>query len=106
MVRSEDAALRLLAAQNGTTKATDNASAAASTLAGQVGTAANEAARLLANLGSAPAALGAIGKSVQEQIGAIQAQNKALNLQISQGLSSAAANRRVQLDTVLKVLHA
>jgi hypothetical protein len=101
LVRSEDAALRLLAAQNGTTKATDNASAAASNLAGQVGTAANEAARLLANLGSAPAALGAIGKSVQEQIGAIQAQNKALNLQISQGLSSAAANRRVQLGTVL-----
>lgn len=101
LVRSEDAALRLLAAQNGTTKATDNASAAASSLAGQVGTAANEAARLLANLGSAPAALAAVGASVQEQIGAIQAQNKALNLQISLGLSSAAANRRVQLDQVL-----
>ncbi|MGK8234671.1 DUF6194 family protein [Roseovarius sp. MS2] len=78
LVRSEDAALRLLAAQNGTTSATDNA--AASSLAGQVGTAANEAARLLANLGSAPAALNAIGKSVQEQIGEIQAQNKSLNL--------------------------
>jgi lambda family phage tail tape measure protein len=101
LVRAEDAALRLLAAQNGTTKATNNASAAASNLAGQVGTAANEAARLLANLGSAPAALGAIGKSVQEQIGAIQAQNKALNLQIEKGLSAAAANRRVQLDQVL-----
>ncbi|WP_375552975.1 phage tail length tape measure family protein [Roseovarius mucosus] len=101
LVRSEDAALRLLAAQNGTTGATDNAAAAASNLAGQVGTAANEAARLLANLGSAPAALNAIGKSVQEQIGEIQAQNKSLNLQISQGLNAATANRRVQLDTVL-----
>lgn len=101
LVRSEDAALRLLAAQNGTTSATDNAAAAASNLAGQVGTAANEAARLLANLGSAPAALSAIGKSVQEQIGEIQAQNKSLNLQISQGLNAATANRRVQLDQVI-----
>ncbi|KJS40312.1 MAG: hypothetical protein VR71_23690 [Roseovarius sp. BRH_c41] len=101
LVRSEDAALRLLAAQNGTTSATDNAAAAASSLAGQVGTAANEAARLLANLGSAPAALSAIGKSVQEQIGEIQAQNKSLNLQISQGLNAATANRRVQLDQVI-----
>jgi DNA repair exonuclease SbcCD ATPase subunit len=101
LVRAEDAALRLMAAQEGTTDATGRASGAASNLAFTVGTAADEAARLLANLNSAPAALTAIGRSVQGQIASIQAQNKALNLQISGGLSGAAANRRVQLDTVI-----
>lgn len=101
LVRAEDAALRLLAAQNGTTDATDRANGSASSLTYTIGTAADEAARLLANLNSVPSALAVMGKSVQAQISSIQAQNSALNLQISEGLSSAAANRRVQLETMI-----
>ncbi|MCA2009117.1 phage tail tape measure C-terminal domain-containing protein [Tritonibacter mobilis] len=101
LVRAEDAALRLLAAQNGVTGATDSASGAASNLTYTIGTAADEAARLLANLNSVPSALAVMGKSVEGQIASIQAQNRALNLQISEGLSGAAANRRVQLQTMI-----
>jgi len=101
LVRAEDAALKLLAAQNGTTSATDRASGAASNLTYTIGTAADEAARLLANLNSVPSALAVMGKSVEGQIAAIQAQNQSLNLQISEGLSSVAANRRVQLETMV-----
>jgi len=101
LVRAEDAALRLLAAQNGTTDATDRANGSASSLTNTIGTAADEAARLLANLNSVPSALAVMGKSVQAQISSIQAQNSALNLQISEGLSGAAANRRVQLETMI-----
>lgn len=101
LVRAEDAALKLLAAQNGTTTATDRASGAASNLTYTIGTAADEAARLLANLNSVPSALAVMGRSVQGQIAAIQAQNNALNLQISEGLSGVAANRRVQLETMV-----
>ena len=101
LVRAEDAALRLLAAQNGTTDATDRANGSASSLTYTIGTAADEAARLLANLNSVPSALAVMGKSVEGQIASIQAQNRALNLQISEGLSSVAANRRVQLETMI-----
>jgi hypothetical protein len=101
LIKVEDAALRLLAAQNGTTSATNNSSNAASTLTFSIGTAADEAARLLANLNGVPGALSLMGKSVQGQIAGIQAQNKALNLQLATGLSGAAANRRVQLDTMV-----
>lgn len=101
LVRAEDAALRLLAAQNGTTDATNNASGAASTLSFTIGTAADEAARLLANLNSVPAALAVMGRSVQGQIASIQAQNRALNLQLSEGLTPAAANRSVQLQDMV-----
>ena len=101
LVRAEDAALKLLAAQNGNTSATDRAAGAASNLTYTIGTAADEAARLLANLNSVPSALAVMGKSVQGQIASMQAQNKALNLQIGEGLSSVAANRRVQLDTMV-----
>jgi hypothetical protein len=102
LLRAEDSALRLKAAQDGSTVATHNASGAASSLAYTVGTAADEAARLLANLGSVPGALAAVGKSVAGQIAAIQSQNRALTLELSSGLSSAAANRRVQLEDVVK----
>ena len=101
LVRAEDAALRLLAAQNGVTGATDSASGAASNLTYTIGTAADEAARLLANLNSVPSALAVMGKSVEGQIASIRAQNSALNLQISEGLSAQAANRRVQLQTMI-----
>lgn len=101
LVRAEDAALRLLAAQSGVTGATDSASGAASNLTHTIGTAADEAARLLANLNSVPSALAVMGKSVSDQISSIRAQNAALNLQISEGLSAQAANRRVQLETMI-----
>lgn len=101
LVRAEDAALRLLAAQNGVTGATDSASGAASNLTYTIGTAVDEAARLLANLNSVPSALAVMGKSVEGQIASIRAQNAALNLQISEGLSAQAANRRVQLQTMI-----
>lgn len=101
LVKAEDAALMLKAAQDGTSSATDRAAGAASNLTYTIGTAADEAARLLANLNSVPSALAVMGKSVQGQIASMQAQNKALNLQIDEGLSSAAANRRVQLDTMV-----
>ncbi len=101
LVRAEDAALRLLAAQNGTTDATDRANGSASKLTFTIGTAADEAARLLANLSSVPGALAVMGRSVEGQIASIQAQNKALGLQISEGLSAQAANRRVQLESMI-----
>ncbi|MEQ8896330.1 MAG: phage tail tape measure C-terminal domain-containing protein [Roseovarius sp.] len=101
LVKAEDAALMLKAAQDGTSSATDRATGAASNLTYTIGTAADEAARLLANLNSVPSALAVMGKSVQGQIASMQAQNKALNLQIGEGLSSVAANRRVQLETMV-----
>ena len=101
LVKAEDAALMLKAAQDGTSDATDRATGAASNLTYTIGTAADEAARLLANLNSVPSALAVMGKSVQGQIASMQAQNKALSLQIGEGLSSVAANRRVQLDTMV-----
>jgi len=101
LIKAEDAGLRLNAATEGTAGAANNASGAASGLAYSIGTAADEAARLLANLNSVPGALAAMGRSVQGQIESIRAQNSALNYELSEGLSSAAANRRVQLDTMV-----
>jgi hypothetical protein len=101
LIKAEDAGLRLKAATDGTAGAADNASGAASGLAYTIGTAADEAARLLANLNSVPSALATMGKSVEGQIASIRAQNRALSLELSEGLSSAAANRRVQLETMI-----
>lgn len=101
LIKSEDAALKLKAAQDGTTSATHAASGAASGLTYTIGTAADEAARLLANLNSVPGALAVMGKSVEQQIAGIRAQNRSLNLQIGEGLSALAANRRVQLQDVV-----
>lgn len=101
LLRAEDAGLRLKAAQDGTTSATNNASGAASGLAYTIGTAADEAARLLSLLNGVPGALSVMGKSVEGQIASIRAQNRALNLELSEGLSGAAANRRVQLETMV-----
>lgn len=101
LIKAEDAGMRLTAATEGTAGAANNASGAASGLAYSIGTAADEAARLLGNLSSVPGALAAMGRSVQGQIESIRAQNAALNLELSEGLSSAAANRRVQLDTMV-----
>lgn len=101
LIKAEDAGIRLKAATDGTGAAAGNASGAASGLAFTIGTAADEAARLLANLNSVPSALATMGKSVEGQIASIRAQNRALNLELSEGLSSAAANRRVQLETMI-----
>ncbi|MDP3196144.1 phage tail length tape measure family protein [Tabrizicola sp.] len=101
LLKAEDAGMRLNAATDGTAGAANNASGAASGLAYTIGTAADEAARLLGNLNSVPGALAAMGRSVQGQIESIRAQNSALNYELSEGLSSAAANRRVQLDTMV-----
>lgn len=101
LIKAEDAGLRLKAATDGTAGAADNASGAASGLAYTIGTAADEAARLLMNLNSVPGALAVMGKSVEGQIASIRAQNRALSLELSEGLSSAAANRRVQLETMI-----
>lgn len=101
LIKAEDAGLRLKAATDGTAGAADNASGAASGLAYTIGTAADEAARLLMNLNSVPGALAVMGKSVEGQIASIRAQNRALSIELSEGLSSAAANRRVQLETMI-----
>jgi len=101
LVESEAAARRLAAAQDGAAGATHSAAGAASGLAYNIGTAADEAGRLLANLNGVPAALSAMGSSVAGQIASIRAQNRALNLELTQGLSSAAANRQVQLETMI-----
>lgn len=101
LLKAEDAGLRLNAATEGTAGAASHAAGNASGLAYTIGTAADEAARLLANLNSVPGALAAMGRSVQGQIESIRAQNSALNYELSEGLSSAAANRRVQLDTMV-----
>ncbi|KZY47621.1 hypothetical protein A3731_07775 [Roseovarius sp. HI0049] len=102
LVKAEDAALMLKAAQDGTTSATNSSAAAASNLSAELGTAANAAAQLLANLGSVPAALSALQGSVQDQIAGIQATNRSLEIQLSEGLTSAAANRKVQLEDMVK----
>lgn len=101
LLRAEDAGMRLRAAQDGTTNSTNAASGAASGLAYTIGTAADEAARLLSLLNGVPGALSVMGKSVEGQIASIRAQNRALNLELSEGISSAAANRRVQLETMV-----
>lgn len=101
ILEADLAAAKLMASQNGTTSATDNASGAASNLAAQIGTAADAAADLLRNLGSVPGALAIMGKSVEGQIDGIRAQNRALNLELTEGLSSLAANRRVQLEVMV-----
>lgn len=101
LIKAEDAGIRLKAATDGTAGAADNASGAASGLAYTIGTAADEAARLLSLLNGVPGALAVMGKSVEGQIASIRAQNRALSLELSEGLSSAAANRRVQLETMI-----
>lgn len=55
----------------------------------------------MANLNSLPAAISAIQGSVADQIASIQATNRSLEIQLSEGLTSAAANRRVQLEQVI-----
>ncbi|GAB1477966.1 hypothetical protein MASR2M74_05090 [Paracoccaceae bacterium] len=101
LIKAEDAGLRLKVATDGTAGAADNASGAASGLAYTIGTAADEAARLLMNLNSVPSALATMGNGLEGQIASIRAQNRALSLELSEGLSSAAANRRVQLETMI-----
>ncbi len=101
LVQAEDAALRLLAANNGNTDATRRSSSAASTLSAELGTAADAAAALLSNLGSVPSALSTLLGSVKDQLASIAATNRSLELQISEGLSAAAANRTVQLQDMV-----
>lgn len=101
ILEADLAAAKLMASQNGTTSATDDASGAASNLAATIGTAADAAADLLRNLGSVPGALAIMGRSVEGQIDGIRAQNRALNLELTEGLSSLAANRRVQLEVMV-----
>ncbi|OOY23437.1 hypothetical protein BMI91_13160 [Thioclava sediminum] len=101
LIRAEDAAMKLKAASEGSGTATNAAAGAASNLRAEIGTAADEAARLLQNLGSVPNALAIMGKSVAQQITAIQAQNKSLGIQLSEGWTAAAANRRVQLQDMV-----
>ncbi len=101
LVQAEDAALRLLAANNGNTDATRRSSSAASALSTELGTAADAAAALLANLGSVPSALSTLQGSVKDQLASIAATNRSLELQISEGLSAAAANRTVQLQDMV-----
>lgn len=101
LIRAEDAAMKLKAASEGSGDATNAAAGAASNLRAEIGTAADEAARLLQNLGSVPNALAIMGKSVAQQITAIQSQNKSLGIQLSEGWTAAAANRRVQLQDMV-----
>ncbi|WP_175497562.1 phage tail tape measure C-terminal domain-containing protein [Roseivivax halotolerans] len=101
LIKSEDAALRLRAAQDGTTDSTYAGAGAANSLAFEIGTAADAAAVLLANLNSVPSAISAIQGSVSDQIASIQATNRSLEIQLSEGMTSAAANRRVQLEQVI-----
>lgn len=102
LVKSEDAAKKLAAAAEGTTTATRQSASAAGSFARELGTAAESARQLLATMGALPGAVAALGRSVDQQISALQAQNESLNLQLSVGLSSEAANRRVQLNDLLK----
>jgi len=102
LIKSEDAAKKLMAAQDGTSTATGRAASAASGLSKQLGTAADAARQLLATLGAVPSAVAALGRSVDEQIASIQAETRSLTLQVDLGLSSQAANRRVQLDDLLQ----
>ncbi|SEK54602.1 hypothetical protein SAMN05421666_1038 [Roseovarius nanhaiticus] len=101
LTQSEDAARRFAATTQQGGDATQRSADSASSLSFTIGTAADEAGRLLANLNSVPGALSIMGKSVGEQISSLQAQNKSLGLQIEGGLSSAAASRRVQLDDMI-----
>ncbi|MGR3315578.1 phage tail tape measure C-terminal domain-containing protein [Roseovarius indicus] len=102
VVKGESATRMLKAAMDGTAGAANSSTAAASNLSAELGTAANAAAQLLANLGSVPAALSALQGSVQDQIAGIQATNRSLEIQLSEGLTSAAANRKVQLEDMVK----
>ena len=102
LMQAEDAALRLAAAGENSGGALRSASGAAGDLTYTIGTAANEAARLLANLGSVPGALAAMGRSVAGQIQSIQAMNRSLTIQLESGISSEAANRRVQLMDLIQ----
>lgn len=81
---------------------TTKAASSAGGLSQNIGTAANEAARLLQNLGNIPSAVGLLNKSIDDQIAEVSAQNESLGLQLSSGLEAAAANRRVQLNDMLK----
>lgn len=102
LIKSEDAAKKLAAAQDGTADATHRSASAASGLATNLGTAADAARQLLATMGAVPGAVAALGRSVDAQIASMQAQNESLSLQLNVGLSSEAANRRVQLNVLLK----
>lgn len=102
VIKSEDVYKKLVAAADGTADATARGASSASSLASQLGTAADAARQLLATLGAVPGAVAALGRSVDQQISALQAQNESLNLQLNVGLSSEAANRRVQLNDLLK----
>ncbi len=102
LIKSEDNARLLVAAQNGTFESTERASGAASVLAYEIGTAADAARVLLANLSNVPQAVAVLQGSVADQLAGIKASNRSLEIQLSEGLSSAAANRRVQLEDMVK----
>ncbi|WP_323783232.1 phage tail length tape measure family protein [Thalassovita sp.] len=101
LIRAEDFALKLLHAMDGTSESTNRSKSAAGGLTASIGTAADEAARLLQNLTSVPGALSLMGKSVEQQIAGLNAQNESIGLQLSEGLSAMAANRRVQLQDMI-----
>lgn len=101
LIRAEDFALKLLAAMDGNTDATERSKGAAGGLTTTIGTTADEAARLLQNLSSLPGAFGLMDRSIKDQLAGIMAQNESLDLQLSEGLSAMAANRRVQLTDLL-----
>ena len=101
LLDSDVAAARILATSEGVTNEADNAANSAETLSIELGTGADEAARLLANLNGVPSALNAMKGSVRDQIAAMQAESRSLELQLENGLSSQAANRKVQLEQML-----
>jgi hypothetical protein len=101
LIRAEDFALKLLAAMTPTAEVTERSNGAAGGLTTSIGTAADEAARLLQNLSSLPGAFGLMDKSIKDQLAGIMAQNESLDLQLSEGLSAMAANRRVQLSDLV-----
>ena len=95
------AAARILATSEGVTTEGANAANSAANLSVELGTGADEAARLLANLNGVPSALSAMSGSVRDQIAAMQAESRSLEIQLDQGLTSVAANRKVQLEQML-----
>ncbi|WP_347313202.1 phage tail length tape measure family protein [Defluviimonas sp. SAOS-178_SWC] len=98
IIEAEDASIRLARSQDDTSTATDRSSKAANALAIEIGTGADEAARLLATVANMPSAFGALQRSIGQQISDMERANASLRLQIGGGYAAAAADRQVQLD--------
>ena len=99
-----DVLARMRGTADGVAPPIERASGAARGLSGSLGQAGAMAGMLVARLGQVPAAIAGMAGQVDAAVGALAQQNRTLQYQVNEGLTSTAAGIRAQGDEALDTL--